>query len=451
MEYLDRIAEGYNGLLGDSLQEKSQRRIDWICRQVKGKSVLDVGCSQGICEVLLGRQGFRVTGIDIAKESIAYARDLLSEEPYEVQSAVQLICADFFAMGEPGEQYDTVLLTEILEHLVEPEKMVVKAASFLRDGGCMVVTVPFGINDFPDHKQTFYAAEIQRMLCAHIEIEHVEFMNGWIGFCGTKVSEPAPFAGVDAAFLKEEENAFFAIERPLRDQLNVAIEKYKKAEENYQTAKKWVDDKNQKIEVLEKKTADLSEKLTASQEQAKRVGQERDGLKSLLEAAGQERDGIKSLLEAAGQERDGLKSSLDAAEKERDGLKSSLDAAEQERGRLTGELRDANRDKSAVGAELYSVKQEREQLREKLQTAEKAQAALAGRLQADAEELEREQAFLRKLKGQIQMLNTQLYQAQQQNKLYEEKLQKVYGTWYGRIALWCYKALKKIKHLLVRR
>ena len=57
---------------------------------------------------------------------------------------------------------------------------------------------------------------------------------------------------------------------------------------------------------------------------------------------------------------------------------------------------------------------------------------------------------MRKLKGQIQMLNTQLYQAQQQNKLYEEKLQKVYGTWYGRIALRCYKALKKIKHLLVR-
>ena len=227
---------------------------------------------------------------------------------------------------------------------------------------------------------------------------------------------------------------------------------------NYETAKKWLDGKNQKIAILEKKNADLSDGLAASREQTKRAEQERDSLKSSLDAAEKERDGLKSSLDEAQQE---FESSLAAAEKERDGIKSSLDeaqqefksslaAAEQERDRLTGELQNANRDKNVAGAELHSVKQEREQLREKLQTAEKAQAALAGRLQGDAEELEREQAFLRKLKSQLQVLNAQLNQAQQQNRIYEEKLQKVYGTWYGRIVLRCYKVLKKIKHLLVR-
>ena len=76
---------------------------------------------------------------------------------------------------------------------------------------------------------------------------------------------------------------------------------------------------------------------------------------------------------------------------------------------------------------------------------------LAEQLRADAEELEREQAFLRKLKSQLQTLNAQLNQTQQQNRIYEEKLQKVYGTWYGRIVLRCYRVLKRIKHLLVRR
>lgn len=57
MEYLDKIAESYEGIMGGFSQKKSKKRIDWICAQVQGNTVLDIGCSQGICEVLLGRRG----------------------------------------------------------------------------------------------------------------------------------------------------------------------------------------------------------------------------------------------------------------------------------------------------------------------------------------------------------------------------------------------------------
>ena len=62
----DKVGQVYLGLLdwgatGDVLR----RRIDWMASKARGPSVLDVGCSEGILEVLLARRGLDVTGVDV--------------------------------------------------------------------------------------------------------------------------------------------------------------------------------------------------------------------------------------------------------------------------------------------------------------------------------------------------------------------------------------------------
>lgn len=308
---------------------------------------MDIGCSQGICEILLARRGFRVTGIDSAQASIAYARELLDKEPLEVKLRVQLRCADFLTEAQLSETYDTVLLTEVLEHLERPVEMLEKAMQSLSEGGRIVITVPFGINDFPDHKHTFYMADILEMLSGWVHIENIEFMGGWIGFSGIRTAHAETFQGIDTALLKREEAAFFNLERPLRNQLTGAIERYKKAEENYQSAKKWVEAKDYKIQQIEE----------SQKKEITKLMQESDQQKVRIE-------------------------------------------------------------------ELESL------------------------LQQSYTQLCDEERFLVGVKQQMQQLSSKLQVANAKNREYELKLNKVYGTWYGRMALKAYKALKRIKRII---
>ena len=43
---MDRVSEFYKGAAGIDSALATQKRIHWICEQVKGNSILDIGCSQ---------------------------------------------------------------------------------------------------------------------------------------------------------------------------------------------------------------------------------------------------------------------------------------------------------------------------------------------------------------------------------------------------------------------
>src|SRR5690606_6365668 len=106
----------------------------------------------------------KVTGIDIAKRSIEEARGYLAAEPENVRANVSFLHGDFLSHDFGGELFDTVILGEVLEHLLQPAAFIDAAADLLVENGRLIVTVPFGINDFPDHKHTFYLLEPYRLL-----------------------------------------------------------------------------------------------------------------------------------------------------------------------------------------------------------------------------------------------------------------------------------------------
>ena len=221
-ELSDRVAEANGNKPGESPDEKTARKIDWICEQAAyGTYVLDIGCSQGIAEILLGRKGIRAVGVDSSPEAVEYAESMLAEEPEEVRQKIRFVCADLTSPDIPQEEYDVLILSEILEHLQDPWEFLRKAASFLKENGRIIITVPFGINDFPDHKHTFYTSEIWENLRSCSKIEQVVFFDGWIGFTAVK-AEPDnkdSSALFPLELLRREEAAFFTMERSLRDQI----------------------------------------------------------------------------------------------------------------------------------------------------------------------------------------------------------------------------------------
>ncbi|WP_370221678.1 methyltransferase domain-containing protein [Cytobacillus sp.] len=216
---LDKIAEAFFGDLGPLMAQKTRNRVQWIMKNVKGNNVLDIGCSQGLIPILLGREGRHVTGVDISKESIHYAIKLLQRESEIVLKNVSFINGDFLH-EDLQHSYDCVLITEVLEHLYDSHSFVEKAYSLLKPEGRIIITVPFGINDYPDHKRTLYTLEIYRDLYPFFDITNISFLGKWIGFTGRKLKKTRTIEDLQVSMELAErtEEAFYKIERELTNQ-----------------------------------------------------------------------------------------------------------------------------------------------------------------------------------------------------------------------------------------
>lgn len=259
----DRIWEAYHGELGAPFMRDTKKRIHWICGMVNGKRVLDIGCSSGIVPILLAREGATVVGVDSDATSIDEAKTHLTAEAGFVQERVEFLEADFLTFDpEQYKPFDTIVMTEVLEHLVRPADMIAKAAQFLMPGGKVIVTVPFGINDFFDHKQTFYLTEPYNLIAKFFEINSVELLGKWIGFVATKptkgsVSERTSIPNEEVASLEE---AFFSLERSIRDSLTSHKTKISALENNEKLASDARKELQNEIDELQSSLKNLEER-----------------------------------------------------------------------------------------------------------------------------------------------------------------------------------------------
>ncbi len=101
--------------------------------RLAGARCLDVGCGAGILCEGLARDGARVTGIDLAADSLAVAR-LHQAESGLTHINYLAATAEELATAEPGS-YDVVTCLEMLEHVPEPASVVASCARLVRPGG----------------------------------------------------------------------------------------------------------------------------------------------------------------------------------------------------------------------------------------------------------------------------------------------------------------------------
>ncbi len=97
-----------------------------------GKRALDVGCGGGILAEAMARAGARVTGIDLAEEALAAARQHAQQAGQQLD--YRCVPAETLASEQPGE-YDIVTCMEMLEHVPDPSSIVRACAQFVRPGG----------------------------------------------------------------------------------------------------------------------------------------------------------------------------------------------------------------------------------------------------------------------------------------------------------------------------
>lgn len=110
-------------------------RLDYIlhqCDGVFGQRVLDIGCGGGLLAEGLARAGAKVTGIDMAEQSLQVARLHALESQLDI--AYEFVAAEQFAAAHAA-QFDVVTCLEMLEHVPDPAAIVKAAAQAVKPGG----------------------------------------------------------------------------------------------------------------------------------------------------------------------------------------------------------------------------------------------------------------------------------------------------------------------------
>lgn len=188
----DRISEVYyGGLSSERLTRRARDRIHWMCKSVNGEKILDVGCSQGIVSILLGREGYNVVGIDTNSAAIEYANRDLAKEAEEVQARVTFLEADLFSFDYVAD-FDTVILGEVIEHMVDPQACLQRALIPLRTDGRIISTTPFGHAPHDDHKSTIFLSWLFQLSDLSIRVDTCEVIDGYIKLIITKLPEDQP-------------------------------------------------------------------------------------------------------------------------------------------------------------------------------------------------------------------------------------------------------------------
>lgn len=131
---IDQLAIRRDG--GVHPKHRLTRYHDFFVERVgQGERVLDVGCGKGeLAYDLAERAGVSVVGIDVLPEKIAFARERFAHP------RVEYVEADVYEF-EPGEPFDAIVLSNVLEHLPEREALLRRIVD-VADPARLLIRVP---------------------------------------------------------------------------------------------------------------------------------------------------------------------------------------------------------------------------------------------------------------------------------------------------------------------
>jgi len=156
------------------------QRLEYILKNLKGKKVLDIGCSEGYYSRELARRGYEVTAIDRRKGLIAAARYLTTLEGLKVDYHVVNDWAEF------DGKYDTILFLAIIHNdmkTIGVEKGLEKLRHLRDRANVIFMEVPnnhnergWGKDGYP--KFDFHSPDSVKAIESNMAMKVVDKFNG---------------------------------------------------------------------------------------------------------------------------------------------------------------------------------------------------------------------------------------------------------------------------------
>ena len=101
--------------------------------------ILDIGCASGRQVFLISPHCKKVIGIDISSAFIEEGNKYIQKQ--NIQN-VELLVALAENLPFSENYFDKVLCAEVLEHVIDPDKVLKEAKRVLKRGGRLIITVP---------------------------------------------------------------------------------------------------------------------------------------------------------------------------------------------------------------------------------------------------------------------------------------------------------------------
>ena len=117
--------------------EKNELWKQEICRHFpfeKPLKILDIGCGSGFYAILLSKQGYDVTGIDLTESMIADAKALAEEE----QCQAKFLVMDAENLKFPDNTFDAIVSRNVTWNLPHPEQAYAEWVRVLKKGGILL-------------------------------------------------------------------------------------------------------------------------------------------------------------------------------------------------------------------------------------------------------------------------------------------------------------------------
>jgi len=132
----EKLVEHYSKLLQSNETDfrfASLRKL--VLKELKGHSVLDLGCGTGHLTKELLKRNYDVTAIDIEKEMVELAREFCKKKDIKVMGV-----EDIKHLGK--ERFDNVFCLDVIEHVKDDINALKKINYVLKPGGRAIITVP---------------------------------------------------------------------------------------------------------------------------------------------------------------------------------------------------------------------------------------------------------------------------------------------------------------------
>jgi 2-polyprenyl-3-methyl-5-hydroxy-6-metoxy-1,4-benzoquinol methylase len=172
--------------------ERATNYNAWLGRTLRphlGQRVMEVGAGLGTVTEQIADGRELVLALEVEEHYVEQLRQRFHDRPQVRPYLVDLARADFTSLKK--ERLDTILLSNVLEHIPDDASAVRRFREILEPGGKVVMVVPaleqlFGsLDEAVGHYRRYTPASLRAVLAANgFEVESLEWMNllgiaGW--------------------------------------------------------------------------------------------------------------------------------------------------------------------------------------------------------------------------------------------------------------------------------
>ena len=137
-EYYDQVAHTYKQMYEENYEKYPANliRLKLLIKrlkEIKTKTILDVGCGTCAPMIKLLKEGFDVRGCDFSSEMIKIGKDQLTKEKLDPNLISQADVEDDSSM--PDGKFDSILALGVFPHLVNESKALQNLKKRLNNNG----------------------------------------------------------------------------------------------------------------------------------------------------------------------------------------------------------------------------------------------------------------------------------------------------------------------------